>query len=292
MHEDDFPTLEAAQNAGLEVSIAPRWKFWDQRDMLDHSSGAERVGAIRIVGRLLVRHERETIESFGTKTLQSMHTQAPNRERSTGGRFRYIRQINSAGPTKCTMCAMQPGRVECTVCGGTGLVHAEDGNGNMITLTCSGCSGRGTFKCNACDGSTQSQEAQVVWVEDLWSDIDYLYLPNLPLSLDCELRAELDEFDKSDTWPDSLSVSLEEKLDRGAPYRSAAPPTDETFKGYVIEEAIEQARNTVEGISGSGALLRSDVKAWVLPFVRAHHEGRHLIVYRRPGGPLRVHSTD
>lgn len=288
----DLPTLEAARDAGLKLSSEPFWKFWEQEDLLRDPDSVEKVGAIRVIARLLVRRVRVTTTSYGQRSLKSLRRKEKEPSLSDGGNSRYVVSLDGEGLVVCAACMMSPGRITCTICAGSGQVQVQQRQGEhsrVVWVNCGGCDGAGTFSCNSCDGTTRSQKVEVALVTDTWESVDYLYLPNFEHSLDEKLREELEAIE---VWPESLSVSLAGKLESAGPYRGAAP-TDETFKGYVIEEAIEHARAHVQRLSHSGRLLRSEVQAWVMPLVRATHDNAHqLVVYRIPGQAIAALASE
>lgn len=289
MESLELPTLERARATGLSVRTAPAWQFWNRNNVLtkepDH---LEKLGALWLDARLLIRSTRNSVEHVGPRTLGVL-PRAEGEPRG-GGRSQYIAALLDPSMMTCTFCSMSPGKSYCAGCGGEGyrLEHRSDGQGGSreVRITCGACRGSGRVECGSCDGTATSQRVDMVWVEDDWKELRYLYLPPLPFALETMVRNYAESVE---SWPSDLSMPLEEQLISG-PYRSG-PAQVEEFRGFVVDGPIDEARDMVQRIRGGGRVLDAEVNAHVLPLLHAIFGGIEVVIHHRVEGGMGVAHT-
>ncbi|MFK8004110.1 MAG: hypothetical protein AB8H86_31380 [Polyangiales bacterium] len=289
MESLELPTLEGARNKGLRVRSAPAWQFWNRKNVLagdpDH---LQKLGALWLDARLLIRSTRNSVQHVGPRVLSSLAR--AERKPEGEGQSRYIGALLDPAPLTCTFCTMSPGQCYCAGCGGEGyrLEQRSDGRGNTRTvrISCEACRGSGRVECGNCDGTAMSQRVDMVWVEDDWKELRYLYVPSLPFALESVVRNYAEAVE---SWPAALSMPLEEQLISG-PYRSG-PTSVEEFRGFTVDGPIDMARDMVDRIRGGGRVLSAEVSAYVLPLLHIRFGSMQVVIHHQVEGGMAVVHT-
>lgn len=285
----ELPTLERARAAGLRVRSSPAWQFWRRSNVLAKEPGhLEKLGALWLDARLLIRSTRNSVEHVGPRTMAALARgeAEPKGEQNT----QYISALLDPSALACTFCSMSPGKSYCAACGGEGYRMEQrvdyQGNSREVRVSCEACHASGRVECGSCDGSATSQRVDMVWVEDSWKTLRYLYVPALPFALENAVR----EYAESvESWPANLAMPLEEQLISG-PYRSG-PTRVEEFRGFVVDGPIDKARDMVDSIRGGGRVLSADVNAYVLPLLHAIFGGIEVVIHHQVDGGMAVAHT-
>jgi len=279
-----LPTITGARADGVEA-IVRSFGGLRRRQLLAEKPIAEQKLAALVVVAKVVR--RELVE--GPLTLGELEygrAQQAMPAIADYGMDAMTLVIREVGERRaCPDCAMQPGSMSCSVCGGSGVVedpvpYMNRARVNMgpRMLSCTACGATGTITCASCGGTARAVEVLAARVSDHGAELDHIYGPELSLTELDELRALCGGAE----LPAALSVNLEPRRDGGA-YRDA--PVRYALHGHDYEAAIPLARGALAGLGGAGKVEKEETSIHAWPYLRLSYKGgKRLALLRDAAG--------
>jgi hypothetical protein len=157
---------------------------------------------------------------------------------------------------RCTGCFITPGRMPCTLCGGSG----ERDHG----LPCLGRCERGSVVCSECDGKKSSWRVRLRHVNDSHLGIRRVFVPMIEPSLADSIERWVG--DGARAVRDELRFDLQPSLVASA-YRGAEAVRAPEFEGCSFGDALERAVDASRELDKYRGIIRSDVRAYACPFL-------------------------
>jgi len=285
-----LPSLERARAEGL-VARAKLWLLPIATDLIKRTPTEQHAVAAVV---LRARVERRHVETRTTQLPEKdVETLAPTPEPVPKGfatrRHRYLLERQPA-PSDCDMCELQRGRVPCSVCSGTGVIHTTDSEGNHTTARCPACGG-GFVICTTCAGSGMAVRCSVADVDDHEASLSYTYVPSMALELEMALGELLDA---RQAPPECLRVAFELKMARSA-YRGATKQVAAELMGHDYAAPLDSARAAVSGLGLPGEFVGHDIEVYAWPILWLRYRGigrrREVALVVDGGGKLRAFAA-
>lgn len=262
------PTLADARAQGL---VAEKRGWLGASNLLDREPSAQRL-ALALVVRALVQtrssHDRE--DELGTGLVQRLvaaaaHTPSRRLEASS---WQCVVAVHDPRPRTCGACTFKPGLESCHGCGGTGWIRT--GDDERERRSCHGCMGKGWVQCSRCDGGQQISRVTVRTFEDRVGELEHVFLPRVPLSIDEAMSARLLA---EDELPEALRVELERASVKLGDYRGNAADSAPHFHGIDASEVLPEAKATIARMATAGTLIERVAEAHAVPLLLCDYEG-------------------
>jgi len=285
-----LPSLERARAEGL-VARAKLWLLPIATDLLKRTPTEQHaVAAVVLRARVERRHVEARNIQMPERDVETLsRAPEPVPKGFATRRHRYLLE-REAAPSDCDMCELHRGRVPCSVCGGTGVIHTTNSEGHQVTTRCPACGG-GFVICTTCAGSGMAVRCTVAEVDDHEASLSYTYVPSMALDLEMALSELLDA---RQAPPECLRVGFELKTARSA-YRGATKQVAAELMGHDYGAPLESARAAVGGLGLPGEFVGHDIEVYAWPILWLRHAGiggRHEVaLVVDGGGKLRAFAT-
>jgi hypothetical protein len=285
--ETFLPSVERARTEGL-VARAKLWLLPIATDLLGRTPTEQHaVAAVVLRARVERRNVEQRVIQLPTDEVLSLPANPkPAPKGFVTERHRYLIE-RDPGPSDCEVCELKPGQMPCVVCGGTGVIHTTDAQGNQVTRSCYSCKA-GFVTCTTCAGSGTAVHCTVGVVDDHEASLDYTYVPAMTLDLELAVGALLDAEVQP---PDCLKVGFELKTARSA-YRGATKQVEAKHLGHHYGTPLDSARSAVRGLGLPGEFVGHDIQVFAWPILWLRYGGiggRHdVALVVDPNGKLQA----